>query len=216
MGFDDRLCDRESEAAAAGVAAAPGIRAVEAVEDASSCSGGIPGPSSLTANRTESPASSTATLTVPSGPSWRTALETRLRSTWASRSGSASIEPLGWGDLEALGAEQRHIALEVGEQVRERHQAGFQQRPALGARQQQQVPHEPVHAGHQQLPRLRLRVSVVAPGEQLDPAAQHQSGLRSSWEASETNSRWRRNPVSSRSSMLLKASATMPTSSAPA
>ena len=92
--LDDRSRDREAEAAPAAVARPALIEAMEALEDLLELVGRDPGPAvGLPRSRAgcRLPARSTATRSPASV--WATALRTRLRSTWVSRSGSASSVP---------------------------------------------------------------------------------------------------------------------------
>ena len=58
-------------------------------------SGRMPGPSSSTATTRDPPSALPERTTRPSAPAWRRALPSRLRTTWAVRSGSMRILPSG-------------------------------------------------------------------------------------------------------------------------
>ena len=161
-------------------------------------SGGMPGPSSATANSSRPSRGRRGDVMASPGSVCATALRTRLRSTWVSRSGSASSMPARRPvTSEVALAEQRQVAAQVLEEVVEvdRLAAGPVRRPRRG--QREHVVDEPVHlvelAAAASRPRGGARRHRRSRSSSSTWARSTVSGVRSSCEASETKSRWRAN-----------------------
>ena len=90
---DDLLDDAEPEPGAAFAARVGGVGLREFLEYVRRKSAGIPGPWSRTEMRIRSPCCVTATTTSPSRGENLMAFDSRLVTTWASRSGSACTSP---------------------------------------------------------------------------------------------------------------------------